>query len=109
MNTKELYKALEDAGWSIGSQIDKSTGVSWYAYKRLVGAKDCSYNGKAPCLVITPQSVEFFQSVEFSVRGQMSNGMWADFKVYYGIQFEDALPKEEEIASVLRTAWDAVA
>jgi hypothetical protein len=109
MDSKQLYAALEQAGWSFGSSIE-DTGVSWYAYRRLIGGKDCACNDKPPTLTIKPWDQEFsghrFQSAEFSVRGQLSDGKWVEFQVY-SIKYDDVLSQADKCTKILCTAWNA--
>lgn len=111
MNTKELYTELEKAGWSLASSSG-NTGVSWYAYRRLIGGKDCHCNEKPPSVCIEPYDLTFgeqqFQSVEISVRGQQANGRWVDFKVY-GMSYEEAISDSAKHIASLLMAWNAVA
>lgn len=114
MNTKELYAALEQAGWSFASAIEK-TGVSWYAHRRLIGGKNCWCNDKPPSICIKPWSIDItnqfqpkmWEAVEISVSGQTHKGDWVDFKVY-GVKFDDVMGSIEQHTNTLRTAWNSV-
>jgi hypothetical protein len=112
MNTKQLYAALEQAGWAMAPQADTSTGVTWYAWRRLKGAKNCLCNDKPPSLCIVPYSLTFgeivCESVQFEIRGQIEDGHWIGFKVY-SVPFEDVIPQADMHADTLRKAWNAVA
>lgn len=111
MDTKELCAALTQAGWSFGASSVNS-GVSWYAYRRLIGAKDCACNDKPPTLVIQPYEFRIDDmthcSVQIEIRGQLSNGHLVEFTVY-GVKYDEVLPKMDEFKNILKTAWDAVA
>jgi hypothetical protein len=112
MTSKELYTQLEAAGWSFGSEIDETTGISWNAYRRLIGGIVSKATGDSPILVIKPYSLAFpgsvLRSVNFEVRGQIASGQWVEFKVY-GVRFEETLTSVERCTEVLLTAWNAVA
>jgi hypothetical protein len=112
MTSKELYKLLDDAGWSFQSSV-KNMGISWYAFRRLIGAKNCASSGVPPLIVIQPYEIELNNHIihrtsQFEVKGMLPNGHWVDF-VVYGIRFEDVISKADELTQILKTAWDAVA
>ena len=113
MNSKELFAALEQAGWRVEPDPlpARESRVKWYAFRRLIGATDCVCNDKAPSLVIRPSEFEFqgkiMRSADFEVVGEAGVG-WINFKVY-GVRFEDVLPNAEKYEEALRAAWEAVA
>jgi hypothetical protein len=113
MTGKDLEYQLAMAGWSFGSGIDKNTGVSWYAYHRLIGGANCACNDKPPSLIIKPYDTTFgnqgpFRSVQFEIRGELANGHWVEFSVY-GVKYEEVMSDMERCTKVLLTAWNAVA
>lgn len=112
MTSKDLYAQLESAGWMFGSEIDKGTGVTWYAYRRLIDGADCACNDKPPSLLIKPYSLDFpgsnLRSVNFEIRGQLASGRWVEFAVY-GVRYEDVLLQAPSCTEVLLKAWNAVA
>lgn len=112
MNSKELYAQLEAAGWMFATAIDQTTGVSWYAYKRLVGGKDCACNDKPPSLCIKPYDLHFgdvhMESVDFEIAGEIAGNKWVSFKVY-GVKYDEVLAEAESCTNTLKAAWNAVA
>jgi hypothetical protein len=111
MTSKELYATLEAAGWMFGSSLS-DTGVSWYAYRRLIGGKNCICNDKPPSLTIQPHDQTFgehnFKSVTFEIRGEIEGGRWIDFSVY-GIKYDEVITEIPRCTAVLLAAWNAVA
>lgn len=113
MNSKELFAALEAAGWRVESNPlpSQENRIKWYAYRRLLGATDCICNDKPPSIVITPYEFDLqgklMQSADFEVTGETAFG-WVKFAVY-GISFDDVLIRADEKEIALRAAWEAVA
>lgn len=114
MTSKELYTVLQQAGWGISSSLKQDAGVTWYAWKRLVGATDCSCNDKAPNMTIQLYDIKLgrqntnIKQVEFEVSGQTADGDWVHFSLGYS-NWDDVLGDAEKASKVLRKAWEAVA
>lgn len=113
MNSKELWIALEAAGWRVEADPmpSQNNDIKWYAYRRLNGASDCVCNDKPPSLVVRPSEFVFqgktMRSAEIEITGEASVG-WINFKIY-SVSFEEVLPGAEKYESALRAAWEAVA
>lgn len=109
---EELKQKLVENGFSISQDPLSHRGVSWYAWRPMVGAAHCKLNDKAPSLCILPWRIPFHEqpldSVEAEVRGETQSDLSLSLRVY-AVSPELVIDLLPTIEKTLKQAWNAVA
>ena len=114
MTHEDLKDHLQASGWRIetdGHQY-KRTRVTWWAWKILEGAVDCTCNEKPPNVCVYPWSIDaddhVINSVQFELAGGVRGDVWVQLMVY-SVPLDRAIGTLPRATEILLGAWNAAA